>query len=175
MILGFKTIHEGKPTDFIQKIEAGTKIHTLREDIHDRWKAGRKVQFCTGVRTKKYKEHFTKVCTGIQNVKLVFPLTKDQPYAADLNIYINGELLNPLENHAFIMNDGFTSEIDFLRWFFYEKKKGKWKQRTDSWSGKIIHWTKTTYPTNNHIVVQNLGQQLMHQCEPELSSSPAKS
>ena len=169
MVLGFTQTYDGKPTNFIEKIGDNIKIHTLREDKNDRWKQGRLIQFSTGVRTKKYKQHYEKVCTGIQNVHITLPFTKIIPFAADMNIYINGELLNPLENHSFILNDGFTNELDFMRWFFYEKKKNRgkitWKQKTDTWRGKIIHWTQLRYQTNNPIVVQNSGQHIMFQCD----------
>lgn len=48
MILSFKE-------QFIPKILDGTKIHTIREDKKNRWEAGKKIHFATGVRTKNYK------------------------------------------------------------------------------------------------------------------------
>lgn len=37
-----------KPTNFEAKIKAGTKIHTIREDEHDRWKPGMAIHFWIG-------------------------------------------------------------------------------------------------------------------------------
>ena len=145
MILGFTKAFDGKQLNFIEKISSGIKKHTLREDVHGRWREGRVIQFATGVRTKQYKEHFQKPCTWVQSVKLVLPQSEYPPYIADLNIFIDGVLLNPLRNQEFSRNDGFTAELDFLKWFFFEKKNGEWKQVRTSWSGRMIHWTDINY------------------------------
>ncbi len=84
MILGFKTEINGKPTQFVEKIlkhlgdeaidaylteivdpfirpfihvsivDAIPKKLTIRDDPNNRWQAGRKIHFATGVRTKNY-------------------------------------------------------------------------------------------------------------------------
>jgi len=145
MILGISTVFDGEKTYFLERIASGEKKHTLREDKHWRWKIGRIIQFSTGVRTKQFKEHFQKPCTLVQSVKLILKETDQPPYLADLNIFIDGKLLNPLSNQEFVRNDGFTAELNFLRWFFFEKKAGKWKQVRTQWTGRIIHWTDTAY------------------------------
>ena len=145
MLLGLTTSFDGEKTNFLERIESGEKKHTLREDIHWRWKAGRIIQFSTGVRTKQFKEHFQKPCLLVQSVKLVLNESELPPYLADLNIFVDGRLLNPLVNPEFVRNDGFTNELNFLRWFFFEKKSGKWKQVRTVWTGRIIHWTDLKY------------------------------
>ncbi len=145
MILGFTSLFDGKPLNFIEKISRAIKLHTLREDVHERWNDSRTIQFCTGVRTKKYKEHFSKPCTGTQLVKLILPKNNFTPYITDLQIVVNGKPLNPLMNQVFIKNDGFSEWTDFMKWFFFEKKKGKWVQTRTEWTGKIIHWTELRY------------------------------
>lgn len=47
MILGFKP-------QFVQPIIDRTKIHTIREDKHNRWVPGKVIHMATGVRTKSY-------------------------------------------------------------------------------------------------------------------------
>jgi len=37
-----------KPTNFEAKIKAGMKIHTIRDDAHDRWKPGMPIHFWIG-------------------------------------------------------------------------------------------------------------------------------
>lgn len=37
-----------KPTNFEAKIKAGIKIHTIRDDAHDRWKPGMAIHFWIG-------------------------------------------------------------------------------------------------------------------------------
>ena len=64
MILGFKK-------QFPPMILVGTKIHTIREDKHDRWKAGNKIHFATGIRTKNYNQFYSGVCKSVQAITLV--------------------------------------------------------------------------------------------------------
>jgi len=145
MLLGFKTEFDKKPTDFISKIERGHKLHTMREDIHKRWKVGMSIQFCTGVRTKYFKKYFEKQCSGIQEVRMTLEAGNDLWAIQSVNIFVDGKLYNPLLNQQFARNDGFTDQRDFLKWFFFEKKKGKWKQVRTEWSGRLIHWTDLRY------------------------------
>ena len=125
MILGFKE-------QFKQKIIDGTKKHTIREDMYDRWEAGRIIHFATGVRTKHYDCFKIDVCkstqkieTGIRNVeKGVF----------ECAIKIDGRVLSEREAEQFVIRDGFRSIPDFFDFFNFTYFKGK-----------IIHWTDLKY------------------------------
>ena len=64
MILSFKP-------QFNDKIIKGIKIHTIREDKHNRWKPGRTIQFANGIRTKNYKQFFEGECKSIQPIKIL--------------------------------------------------------------------------------------------------------
>jgi hypothetical protein len=59
-------------TLFPEKIIEEIKIHTIREDKKDRWKAGRKIHHATGVRTKNYRCFREAVCTGTQTIEIVY-------------------------------------------------------------------------------------------------------
>jgi len=73
MILGFKTIFPwGQVNFFEEKIKASLiikfdgiiiipKIHTIRKG--NRWRAGVKIHFATGVRSKGYRQFAEAVCT----------------------------------------------------------------------------------------------------------------
>lgn len=120
MVLGFKP-------QFVQPILNGTKIHTIREDKHDRWKPGMTIHFATGVRTKKYKQFKEKFCVSIQSIEIKF---KED----FLSVYINGISMHGMSFLKTISkNDGFESEWDFLKFF------------KDGFKGKIIHWTNFKY------------------------------
>ena len=64
MILSFKK-------RFVSPILSGHKIHTIREDKPRRWKAGNKIHFATGVRTKHYDQFHAGVCVSVQAIVLV--------------------------------------------------------------------------------------------------------
>lgn len=136
MILSFKTkFPNGTPTNFKEKILAGEKIHTLREDEHNRWHKGRKIEMATGVRTPLYSQfncfdEALQTCTGTQDVFMTY-------WLGQLEITINGKYVydyNVVE--LLIKNDGLT-ESEFIDWFF--------PNENNEWSGKIIHWTDFRY------------------------------
>lgn len=156
MILGFKQkFADGTPTNFKSKIANGTmlnptvtnfwchlpkdfayKIHTLREDPFNRWKAGKSIQMAYGVRTKQY-EQFNKgieeleKCVSTQRVFMTY-----QGWVGSLEITVGNKYLMPEEIDLLIKNDGLTHK-EFMNWFF---PKG-----VEEWGGKIIHWTNFRY------------------------------
>lgn len=142
MILSFKTIFPWKiPTNFENKIKNGVKIHSIREDPHFRWKAGRKIHMATGVRTENYNcFDDSKKCESIQSIKINY--YKDEEILRRIEIIIDGDLFYSQSGHSsfgaenldlLAKNDGFDSSSGFLRFF-------------DSCSeGRIIHFTPFRY------------------------------
>jgi hypothetical protein len=123
MILGFKK-------QFPPLISAGIKIHTIREDKHNRWKKGNKIHFATGVRTKDYNQFKnTGVCYSTQAITIRYPTE----YFNDVRIRIDGILMSVAETQRIAHNDGFENLAAFLIWF------------NSDFDGKIIHWTKLKY------------------------------
>ena len=165
MTLGFKqqfpwaTKDSQAPTYFREKILLPTKlrllpygaaeswypkIHTMRLDPHNRWKAGRKIEMVYRGAGYKIIDHFNKgipelwVCTGVQKIKLW--LTGSLGEVGDngqreqiirIHAIVDGKRIDNPER--IIPNDGFEDIIQFSRWF------------TKPWEGKIIHWTDFRY------------------------------
>lgn len=133
MVLSFNT-------QFPEKILSGTKKHTIREDATGRWKAGMKIQFATGARTKAYNQFHEAECTGVQDIEIRYT---DMRGAVE--IYIDGKHLgtwhrfmpprsvNVADVLRLAVNDGFEGVSELLNWF----------QR--DFNGKIIHWTDVRY------------------------------
>ena len=128
MILGFKE-------QFKEPILKGTKIHTIREDKHNRWRQWRLIQFATGVRTKKYNCFEELPCTGTQRIEIKHQHT-------DVFVYVDGMYLyDSIAPHnlsinkmlSLAKNDGFKTIDDFFMWF------------NKDFEGKIIHWTDLRY------------------------------
>ncbi|MOA01583.1 hypothetical protein D3C78_1210000 [compost metagenome] len=124
MILGFNK-------QFVEPILNGSKIHTLREDPNDRWRAGRSIQMATGVRTKNYDCFKEDFCQSTQKVFMDF-----NGYSVE--VCIDNRWLTSPEVRQLVNNDGLTYD-DFLDWFF-DGRQGRTK-----WSGKLIHWTDFKY------------------------------
>lgn len=129
MILSFREVYtvNGKPeiTDFKKKILKGDKIHTIREDKPNRWKAGNQIHCALGVRTKKYECFHETVCYSTQKIEIT----------EDRRILVDDKELSPAMARLLAQNDGFKSEAHFWWWF------GSYIPFT----GKIIHWTKFDY------------------------------
>jgi hypothetical protein len=141
MILGFQeTFPWGGPTGFEQKILSGTKIHSIREDSHGRWKSGRKIHMSYGVRTKNYRCFREDVCESIQTIQIKNAKNGDCCVLIDDSLFylrsrtqvgfyvITGNGMIKLAK-----NDGFGCITDFFKWF------------NKDFSGKIIHWTDFRY------------------------------
>lgn len=137
MILGFKE-------HFVCKIKKHTKIHTIREDKHNRWRVGNTIHFATGVRTKNYKQFGEDVCRSVQSIMIKHRGGKYMCLSFDneTGVWIDGELrftiTGIIHNGTDFMNllaknDGFKNYDEFFQWF------------NKDFQGKIIHWTKFKY------------------------------
>lgn len=126
MILGFKA-------QFREPILAGTKIHTIREDKHDRWHAGINIQMATGVRTKNYECFREMQCLRTERIFMT--------YTHLLEITIGEKYLYHQDKVLLAKNDGFVGYDEFEDWFYKVIKRDP-KER---FYGKIIHWTDYKY------------------------------
>lgn len=160
-----KTFPWGNPTHFIEKIWQGlienstsvvafmdkwpytemysqsyptAKIHTIREDKTDRWKAGKMIHFeqWTGKPYNSKCYHFAPLipCMGVQEISI-----RHWPDKA-ITVWIDGRHFystalpeNVSRMFELAKNDGFDSIDDFFKWF------------DKDFTGKIIHWTYFKY------------------------------
>lgn len=137
---GFPMVHKNNGGIYC----GSPKIHTMREDPYNRWKAGRKIEMVYRGAGYKIIDHFNKgipeleVCTGVQKIKLW--LTGSLGEVGDngkreqiirIHAIVDGKRIDNPER--IIPNDGFEDIIQFNRWF------------TKPWEGKIIHWTDYRY------------------------------
>lgn len=135
MILGFKK-------QFVSKILDGTKIHTIREDKHNRWKIGMKVQCATGVRTKDYNQFHEEWCVSIQRIMFKKPaigFASEKIWEPALpHIVVDGLwITDPKIKLALALNDGFDNLEELLTFFNTPAYLNK--------ELKLIHWTDLKY------------------------------
>lgn len=162
MILGYKEYFPwGEPSRFYEKIIKGNypnsiccnsnldpKIHTIREDINNRWKPGTIIHHAHGVRTKNYDCFDEGVCKSVQSIKIEemimissdpccvfkeFSAKLEETFEKIFKITIDDTVLTTEQMHHLAKNDGFDSTKYFFRWF------------NKPFSGKIIHWTDYKY------------------------------
>lgn len=136
MVLGFRTKwgKPPRPTEFERKILQDIKIHTLREDLKDRWKAGNMIHFVVGNRTKERREFKQAECTGTQRVYMTID-------GKEFLLKIGDRLIGYVELEKFALNDGFDSVEEFKSWFRPLIEKAPHKLL----SLKLIHWTDLRY------------------------------
>lgn len=132
------------------------KIHSIREDKHNRWHAGNHIHFVINNRTKN-RFQFAPVIPCIETQKIQIFWDEPQNYHKDLwqtpvEIIIDGNhtlkpdigdilidsvtkeiLQGNKEAKLLAINDGFESLKDFLLYF------------NKDFTGKIIHWTDLKY------------------------------
>lgn len=142
MIAGYKLInpYTKQPTGFVEKIQNGTKIHTIRRG--DRWgKAFDKaqvegrdllIQHCTGVRTKHFKNFQTDKVVGVQRIFIC-------EHNGELLITIDNKVISDTRQNVISKCDGFENRNDFANWFISDIKEN------GLFFGEIIHWTELKY------------------------------
>lgn len=120
------------------------KIHTIREDKNNRWKAGVMIDFFINCRTKSMFRFAPSIpVVSTQEVKIKYYNFYDD-YNKKVDVYVDDCFLgqyyfssiNPNKESELIelaQNDGFDTVEDF---FVYFNKDFK---------GKLIHWTDKRY------------------------------
>jgi len=119
------------------------KIHTLREDVLNRWKIGMKIDFFINPRQRKMFR-FAPVLPvlGIQDIQIKWKINEirtveifidNECYVQNYSIEKDNFSLRQERMEQLAKNDGFDSVEDFLDWF------------SSDWKGKIIHWTTHKY------------------------------
>lgn len=123
------------------------KVHSIREDPHNRWKYGMTIHHAYGIRTKNYDCFAESQCEGIQSIEIEYPedrevfsflvaeciLTYDEYLYKRVRVNIGGCYVSERTVKELALNDGFSSLIDFFRWF------------DKPFTEKIIHWTDLRY------------------------------
>lgn len=135
MTLLFATQINGKPTNFVEKIQSGSKIHTIRTDTHDRWESGKMIIFSIWTGRPYYSKMFEFAPRlPVVSVQKVFMKLHQE----ELKVSIDDKYLNNSAIEELAINDGFDSVEDFERYFISQMKDNQY-------SGKIIHWTDFKY------------------------------
>lgn len=113
------------------------KLHTIREDKTNRWKAGTKIDFFINVR-KKEMFRFAPVLPVV-SVQTVYMSYKSNEL---IQISIGDKELSYYhERLEFAQNDGFHTWEDFFNYFYPQIKA-----TPDNFLNmKLIHWTDKRY------------------------------
>jgi hypothetical protein len=120
---------------FERPIQDGTKKHTLREDKNNRYTGGATLHLAIGVRTKMYRCLKKVLCTGTQEVLILYGSGGycDVFVYQNVRVVVDGKELSYPKIVQLAMNDGFNNTDSFFRWFNKDFK------------GKIVHWTNLRY------------------------------
>lgn len=115
-----------------------SKLHTIREDKTNRWKAGNDIHFVINNRTKDRFQFAPVVkCKSVQNIEIKEMIMTARPNCLiEDKIYtvkVDNKYLTISEVETSAINDGFPDIKSFFNYF------------RDGFKGKIIHWTNTRY------------------------------
>ncbi|PHQ27869.1 hypothetical protein [Leeuwenhoekiella nanhaiensis] len=127
----------GKHWDWIPEKEPrmkSGKLHTIRRDEKDRWKAGNKIHFVINNRTAD-RFQFAPVaeCKAIQYIEISYDELLCEKFSSEPAVFVDGEPLNISQIEELAINDGFKNTMEFFQYF------------DNDFSGKIIHWTDLIY------------------------------
>lgn len=121
------------------------KLHTIREDKTNRWKAGMMIDFFINARTKNMLRFAPRVkVVSVQKIEITYFDEQNPKFTAQLSkiaaeyyneveVVVDNEVLNAKAINELVKNDGFVTPEDFFAWF------------NKDFSGKIIHWTDLKY------------------------------
>jgi len=140
MLLGFKK-------QFIEPIQIGTKVFTLRKRRKVRPKIGETIHMYSGLRTKNTTFIGNKEkLVSIQNVRILIKVDHHDPYGDThyiVRIFVDRRRLRFGEIIDFIRFDGFKDVAEFIKYWLTDEK-GKRKTRTGALM-ELYHWTDLKY------------------------------
>ncbi len=129
MVLGFKR-------RFAQFVRQGSKTHTIRDDVNDRWHVGCFVDAFVDPRQKTMERLIAPTpCVRTERIEIHIHgagcISKDQ--RDHYEVKIDGEVLSNDEKEALAFRDGFRGLQPFAEMMEF------WAGRVP-FKGKIIHW-----------------------------------
>ncbi len=113
------------------------KLHTIREDKSNRWRAGMDIHLVINNRTPN-RFQFAPVikCVSVQKIEII-PMDSiellDLHLEAFTAVKVDGKILRIKEIQELAINDGFDSVEDFFAYF------------NKDFTGILIHWTDKRY------------------------------
>jgi hypothetical protein len=153
MILGFKR-------QFAQYVREGSKTHTIRDDVKDRWHVGCFVDAFVDPRQKTMERLMPSTpCVRTERIEIHIHgagvISKD--FRDHYEVKIDGVPLSNDEKSELAWRDGFR---DGTRGTAFERMMFFWNGRVP-FKGKIIHWK---YPgtANEHPKSRNTSPEVTH-------------
>ena len=121
--------------EFRNRIRREIKVHTIRDDKHNRWKVGNKIHFWLGNprntrgKTKPYQFGVGEV-SRVETIRMDFAIPED--WQKDI-VYIGNDIVLKTidELNDLAENDGFDNWTQMKLWFDNPDKQ---------YFGKIIFW-----------------------------------
>jgi hypothetical protein len=135
-----KLTPEDYPNGSIYDGVKNRKIHTIREDLKQRWRPGMKIEHVIFPYRKGGRDTFLRnTCTWVQSILIKYlPVCGEGSINAQTGAYlprviVDGRVITPEKIDELARNDGFDSTDQFFCYF------------DKDFSGRIIHWTNTRY------------------------------
>jgi len=123
----------------IKQMAVNPKLHTIRADEKDRWRADMLIHHVYNQRTGTRDNFLCSHCVSTQSIMIIetpkvsLEEGNDKVNGRMRSILVDGKFLKPPKMEELALNDGFNSLEHFFTWFPL------------NYSGKIIHFTKLRY------------------------------
>jgi len=110
------------------------KIHTIREDLKNKWKPGNLIHFVINNRTK-FRYQFAPLlkCVSVQKFVVHYDYNSKNELWDKPLVYVDGKQIRGKKLFLLANNDGFETVEAFFKYF------------NTNFTGKIIHWTNKKY------------------------------
>lgn len=132
-------------TEFRNRIRSGIKVHTIRDDKHNRWEVGNKIHFWLGNprntrgKTKPYQFGIGEV-SKVETIRMDFAIPED--WQQDIVFIGDDIVLKTIDAlNALAENDGFDNWAQMKLWFDDTGIK--------QYFGKIIFWKNFRLTAND--------------------------
>lgn len=123
-------------TKFVDKVESGAKLQTIRSKRKRPIKQGDTLHLYTGMRTKQCR--LIRVVPCLEDVDIEMFRTISGNF-----IYLNNRKLTTGRAEMLAIADGFASISAFWDWFFPNKK-------TIHFEGQLIKWKPSNFCLDNN-------------------------
>jgi len=119
------------------------KLHTIRADKSNRWKAGNKIHFVINNRTPERMQFAPVVeCAGVQFI-LIYPYKRVVIIAKPSINYLPLQHSNRADCGRYSLSEGEVCNLAINDGF--DTVEAFWEYFNEPFQGKIIHWTDLTY------------------------------
>lgn len=114
---------------YMERILAGVKVHTIREDKGHRWRVGMTAHMWMHNPRNKSMNPFQFATAEVSDIAQIWITKSGSEGKTSWGVFVNGQKLHSAQIDKLAKADGFDSGWEFLDWF-------------GEFTGRLIYWKK---------------------------------